>query len=608
MSKKRNPKSNKNKATVENLEEKFEKKESDLKKASQKKAERIIDIFKATNSEDIDMTKLDQKTSGKKNKIIIAVIIFLFILAASAFLGFLFFNNNTSSTRESQAKLTIQSVDEMSSGDQIDLEITYENKESTAIANGTITIHYPAGFYFKKAEPQPNESDNTWQIENVSPGTAGKIKISGQLVGELNENKEFTGLLTYKPVNFNSEFQDTTNKIVKINDTIITMDTHIPETIFSGQVIDYNVKFKNTSSLPLANVKIVINYPDGFSANSSEPNADINNNIWKYSELKAQEEKTVKVKGVLVGNSKEKKEFKFQLGLEEPDGVFNIQVEKNNSVLVVNPNINLTLTASPNIKPGEEIEYKINAENTSDIEIKNLEFKLDFTDGFFDANSVLLEKIDSLNIGEKKDLSYKAKLKDEISPENNKLKAVLSVNNAKIEGEKFNFTQQATAESIIKAEFKFSAEARYYDNDLTKIGTGPIPPQVGETTSYVIWWDINAINGNLKNIEATTTVPEIVDGVDSSDSSLVYDRSNKQIKWTIPNLTTDKTAHVSFTVYVTPTKDQLNKLLILNKEIIINAIDDSTNENISQNIDKLTSDLPNDPAASGKGVVEQKQP
>lgn len=608
MSKKRNIKLNKNKQTSENLEEIFEKKKSDLKKASQKKAERIIDIFRATNSEDIDMTKLDRKTSNRNNKVIVVVIIFLFILAISALAGFIIFNKSSNNNHESQAKLTIQSVNEMSSGDQIDLEINYENKESVEIASGTITIHYPAGFYFKKAEPQPDGSDNTWQIKNIAPGLAGKIKISGQLVGELNENKEFTGLLTYKPANFNSEFQDTTNKIVKISDTIITMDTQVPDTIFSGQVVDYNIKFKNTSSLPLANVKIVINYPNGFSANNAEPSADINNNTWKYSELKAQEEKTIKVTGVLIGDSKEKKEFKFQLGLEEPDGVFNIQVEKNNFVLVVNPNINLTITALPNIKPGEEMEYKISAENISDIEIKNLEFKLDFTDGFFDTNSVLLEKINSLNIGEKKELSYKAKLKTDINPDSNKLKAVLSINSAKIEGQKFNFTQQAEVESIIKAEFKFSTEARYYDNDLTKIGSGPIPPQVNETTSYVIWWNIEAINGNLKNIEVTTTVPEIIDGIDSSDPSLVYDQTNKQIKWTIANLTAGGTEKIGFTIYVTPTKDQLNKLLILNKETIINAIDNNTNENISQNIDKLTSDLPNDPAASGQGVVEQKQP
>jgi enoyl-[acyl-carrier-protein] reductase (NADH) len=86
----------------------------------------------------------------------------------------------------------------------------------------------------------------------------------------------------------------------------------------------------------------------------------------------------------------------------------------------------------------------------------------------------------------------------------------------------------------------------------------------------------------------------------------VYDKTNKQIKWIIANLAEGESRKIAFTVFITPTKDQLNKLLVLTKETVVNAIDNNTNENISLNIERLTSDLPNDPAAAGKGVVEQK--
>jgi len=584
----------------------FDKTEKELNQEKQKRTDKILDIFRASTDEDIDMTKLDQKPDRKKAKIITAIIISLFILAGATLAGFLIFNKDYTTTQNSQVELTIQAVDQMSSGNEVTLEITYENKDTTAIKEGTITIHYPTGFYYKKAEPNPDTSDNTWQIKNIAPGAAGKIKITGQLVGELNEEKEFTGLLTYQPENFSSTFQDTISKKIIINDTIITLNANLPQVAFSGQEISYEVKFKNTSTLPLANAKINVNYPSGFTPGKAEPNADLDNNIWKYDEIKPQEEKIIKITGVLTGDSNENKEFRFQLGLEEPDGVLNVQVEKNNLVLIVNPDIKLTIAGPEYIKPNDKIDYKIVVENISDTNIGLLELKLNFTDGFIEKNNINLEKIENLKTGEKKEINYQTQIKNSLASAGSALTADLSVANAKVEGEKFDFKQTAQAVGKIKGELSFTAQARYYDDDLAKIGTGPIPPQVGQATSYVIWWNIVVTTGSINNLQITSSVPEIVDGIESTDSALVYDKTNKQIKWIIANLAEGESRKIAFTVFITPTKDQLNKLLVLTKETVVNAIDNNTNENISLNIERLTSDLPNDPAAAGKGVVEQK--
>lgn len=580
------------------------KKKIDKKK---NKSEKILDIYRETSKKDVDMTKMERKPVKRKGKIIFGIIMALFILAGASLAGFFIFNKDFDDQKESQATLAIKSVDAMASGDQLVLEVSYENKESAAIKEGTITIHYPQGFYFQKAEPQASSSDNTWKISDVASGAAGKIKITGQLVGELNEEKEFTGILVYKPANFNSEFQDTASKKIKINDTIVSLTTELPELAFSGQEIEYKIKFKNTSSLPLPNVKVQVNYPAGFSADSAEPSTDINDNIWQFEELKSQEEKNIKVKGIIEGKSQENKEFKFQMGLQEPNGAFNVQVEKTNLLLMVNPKLSLSIAGPQFIKAQDSLEYKISAENNSDTNIDELELKINFTGGFLEKNEVFLEKITDLKTGEKKEFSYKTEIKSNLDPSLSALKAVVSVSAAKVEGQKFAFTDQAEAESKIKGELKFEAEARYYDDDLTKLGTGPVPPQVGETTSYVIWWNIEASGGALSNIETTTTFPAYVDGVETGDSALVYDNSTKQIKWTINRLALNEDARVAFTVFVTPTKEQVNKLLVLAQEAVINATDDNTKENVSQNIERLTSDLPNDPVASGKGVVIAKK-
>ena len=39
----------------------------------------------------------------------------------------------------------------------------------------------------------------------------------------------------------------------------------------------------------------------------------------------------------------------------------------------------------------------------------------------------------------------------------------------------------------------FKAEARYFNDDNIAVGSGPLPPKVGETTKYRIFWNINIL-------------------------------------------------------------------------------------------------------------------
>lgn len=569
------------------------------------KSDKIIDIYTDLDKDKkVDMTKLERKIVNKKKKIIFISLLALFVLAAASIAGFMFFNNSFTDAAKGKAELSINTVDTMASGEQIALEIIYENKEDVSIKSGTISLHYPEGFYFQKADPQPNINNNTWNIANVASGAGGKIKITGQLVGELQEEKEFSGFLTYQPINFNSEFQDIDKKIVKITDTIVTLQTKLPERSRSGEEIEYNLKFKNTSSLPLPNVKVLVNYPKEFTPVSAEPEASVSNNIWQFAEIASNEEQEIKITGNIKGESKAIAEFKFQLGLEEPNGFFNVQVEKNDKITIANPELGLKLTAPEYASLGAGIEYKVDLENTSDIEIKNIEVGLDFQDNFFDQSAVTLEKIESLKPQEKKTLTYKTDIKKKIEGDVNIIRAAAKIKSASVAGENATFEQTSSVETKLRAAMQFTSQGRYYSDDLTKLGSGPIPPKVGQTTSYMIWWDIKAKGGDLKNIEITTTLPEYINKVEISTENLVYDKATNQVKWSIDNLRQGETKRGVFNIYVTPTSEQLNKLLILTKETVVSAIDVNTNESLSSAGDKITSDLPQDPVASGKGVVE----
>ncbi|MFH0819107.1 MAG: hypothetical protein V1898_03895 [Patescibacteria group bacterium] len=574
------------------------------KKKTNQNTEQIDDIYQIQDGEEIDMTKMEKKPTKSKGLFVFFTLIFLMILAGATVAGFYVFNNDFSDSSGGKVQLSINMADEIASGDQLEIKIVYDNQDTASIKEGTISIHYPDGFYFQKADPQPNTSDNSWNIANIAGGAGGKITITGQMVGELNAIKEFTGFITYLPDNFNSTFQNTNKKSITINDTIVNLETSLPQIAVSGQEIEYKIKFTNTADLPLPNVKAVVTYPDGFLVSSADPQATLNNNTWRFEELESNVEKEIIIKGVLNGDESKSREFKFQLGLEEPNGAFNLQNEKVDAILLVKPDLSLKLEGPDSAKAEDEITYNITISNNSDIAINNIIAKLKIDNELATKKIYTLDEITSLSPGEKKDLTQVVKIKKKLPEGTKNVDATLSIDQAKVENQAISISTQATKESYFQAELSFNAEARYYDDDLTKIGQGPIPPVIGQTTAYVVYWDLASISGEVSNIEISAPLAEYINKVESDDN-IKYDAETNQISWKIKKLADSASKHGKFTIYITPTKDLINKLLVITKEAVINAIDTNSQQNISFTNAQLTSDLPSDPAASGKGVVEQ---
>ena len=575
-----------------------------LKKSKSK--EEIVNIYaqeSADSDELIDMTKLDQGKGQRKKKILIGATVFLFVLAAVSVVGYWLFTRDYQQG-EGKVGMTLDTPDEVASGEMVTLTITYNNQESVALAQGEVSMHYPEGFYFQQAQPQAEEgSNNTWKFEDLAAGAGGKITITGQIVGEKQDEKSFSALLIYRPSNFQNDFQEIVNKTITINESVVDLDVEVPLRVQSGEEITYKVKYKNISSLPLPNVKALLNYPSGFEVTSVSPTPSYQNNIWQADSLEQDEEQELVVKGVINGKSGDNKEFKFKLGLLEPDGNFNLQVEKTSLILVVNPDLELSIEAPESTELGEELNYKITVKNTSDVEIENLEIALDFIGQNVTQKQVVLDKIESLPAHDEEILKYKVKVKNKLEGDTAEIKAIASVASAKVEGESVEFDQEAKATTKIASDVTLSAEARYYTADLEKIGSGPIPPEVNKTTSYYVYWDIKAGSNDLENVIVQTTLPDDVLWEGSEDSDVEYSKTTRLVSWNINELAAQDSQEVGFMVSITPTPDDIGKLMELTKQTIAQGLDTNTEDNIEVKSKKVTTDLEHDEVGADKGVV-----
>ncbi len=147
--------------------------------------------------------------------------------------------------------------------------------------------------------------------------------------------------------------------------------------------------------------------------------------------------------------------------------------------------------------------------------------------------------------------------------------------------EGYTFGRRTTGH--IASTFPLNAEARYYTALGDQIGIGPLPPKIGETTSYWIVWTVGPIESGLKSLTMSTTLPAHVraTGKFASPFGGTFSPDGKLVSWSVPSLpATGEITTFAFEVTFTPTKGQKGTSAQLVGESTASAIDARSGETL----------------------------
>lgn len=161
----------------------------------------------------------------------------------------------------------------------------------------------------------------------------------------------------------------------------------------------------------------------------------------------------------------------------------------------------------------------------------------------------------------------------------------------------------------MRSDASLSAEARYYSEEGAPLGSGPLPPKVGEATRYRIFWRIDKQVHGLKDLSVSAVLPRNVDYVAQSTSTageMAYDANSRLVTWKLNRLPVSVSrAEVEFEVQLTPMASDDGRFVDLVGDTTFQAYDEDIKENIIQVAKSLDTDLQNDESAQGKGVVRK---
>lgn len=604
------------------------------KKPAKKPDFAVLEEIYEPDGESQDLSKIEP-VKRKPQTIIIGLLIFFAILAAVSWAGFFIFKPYGRFEGDGVA-LKIQGPDFPKAGEMATYDFEYKNTERVALAALEMRLVVPEEFYVLEAIPVPTTEPYTWTLGSLASNRQDKIALRGFFLGPGEGSTAFQNIATYRPSNFNADFQAITTKPILMSGTVLEGETTGPSEAAPGEEIEYTYILKHGGEEALENLTLKLEAPEHFLFNESEPEPSESGFevLWEIPRLEPEEEREFVINGRFAGDTTGQTEVGLSIGIQHGDERLvhrtdTVEVEVLKSDLGLDLVINGS-TKNRSAEFGDALLLSLSYENTGAREVGDVRLSLIATEsprGLLDWSSAKISEK-----GRRKENGY-TWTSTELSALKNldagaggviDIAVPIVPSSASTGADEIRFAATALLSSVggrtlerqlqttpiiitLNTDLRASGQARYFDNDGVPLGTGALPPKVGEQTNLRIFWQINNSRHDLENLEMRTVLPENVSwtGRSRTDAGVLsWNAGSRTVTLVVDHLPLDMTRlSADFEVRIIPEAGDAGGFMALTNETRLEARDTKTNTTLSRLISALTTDMQFDSFASGKGAV-----
>ena len=573
------------------------------------------------------------------------------ILAALAIGGWLWWRS-WSFFDTSGVALDIFGPERVVSGEEINYIVRYKNNSKTAIDGAVLSFFIPAQSMPSDAGSFAKQGDFFVAIKNLgqlTPGQEGQAEFKIRALGDKNSQQKFTAKLNYRLKNVSLDFSNSAEFSSAIISVPLVLSFILPERIVSGQTMNFSLRYLNTSDVSFTDAKLKIEYPEGFVFDSALPEPDNSqvqlgdgNNTWSLPEIGSQEEGNIVIKGRISGNEGDSKTFKAQIGTQTNNGDFTVYFQALSSPRISSSPLwveqFLLDSTDNNVNVGQILNYRIKYRNTTNVAIGPVfvTMKIDSQvvdlasvnaiAGFFSSsdnlitwNSSSLPALEQLDAGEEGALDFSLKVKDKLLINGFSDKNFTILTTAKIDS--FNVPLELSGTQLAgqnlftaKVNSKLVLNMKGYYLDRLLPNSGPLPPRVGQKTTYTVYWQVLNSSNDLSNVKVEAYLPAYVSwegNIYPKNEDIKYDAASGRVTWQIGRLASgagflSPVKQVAWQVGFTPSLGQIGNLAVIVQAPKVAADDNFTNAQLTASDSELKSDMPDDSAVGdGKGRAAQ---
>ena len=575
---------------------------------------------------------------------LIAVAVFMVALIAAAWAGFSIFKPFRGFSGQGLA-LSVEGPERVSLGKETTYFINYQNRTSDPIASATVRVSFPSDFVVSGVEPQPTEQGAMeWQLGAMPVDGRGTIKIHGTFTGAIGTATAIQVVGSYRPATFNSDFDALTTKVLNYTDSVLVGSLGTPQKVLPGDHVTLSYHLENQGSEPIDRLRARFTLPEGFQLDATTT-GDIQGNHVSIpiGSLAAGASSTVTVAGVFSSGASGEAHVVAEAGHDSAENAFLASQRTETSFTVLAGDLSLKLVLNGQdqqvVTPyGGALRFGASYENTAPENLEDVQLMfhleavaptgtklvkfadwdslIDTSSGTQSGNGVTWDKsgISMLQVLPPRNsgtVGFSLNALPVASGTHGLiLRAVLEAKIKKVGSSEVNRIVRATPITIVYlSDAGVAAEARYNSEEGAPYGIGPLPPVVGQTTTYRIEWHLAKHIDELTAINVHAQLPAGVawtNKIVADAGELKYDDSTRTVTWTLNRLPKDvNEEEVAFDLALTPGDADANRFAKLLGETRMEATDITNGQKISKTSPGLSTDLENDEAARGKGVVRK---
>jgi hypothetical protein len=541
--------------------------------------------------------------------------------------------------------LTVEGGENVSAGKKVTWKVDYRNDNPIRLEDVSLTFEFPETSQplvgeFSKAGIKREKRD----LGMLAPGTQGEELFSAIVFGTKDASLPGKVTLEYRPEGSSARLSKEIDYASHVTATLLGVSIEMPNNPQAGQAIDIKYHVVSSAETVFKGLSLQVTYPDAFEFVSADPPASRANNIWHIGDLAPDIKYIVTVHGK-IKQFADAQTFRADAGLY--DRIENRLVASFTSAseaLTVAPAL-LSLsfvTEDSEIAPGIIVAGKlltvfVNWKNNLSVAVRNinievvlngaaLDFKTILSDGEVQSNSntirwlaARIPKLSSVDPGAGGQFSFKiSTLKDipqrAYTDKNFTVRVTGSITS--VEGaagyEGVDISGKAEKEYKVASRVLFSQKGYYYDSRIKN--SGPLPPRVGQETTYTIIWSLLNTFNDIEGTEVRATIPSYLRWTGTivpQDSSLSFNESTRELVWR-PDAIAAGTGfirparEVAFQVGLTPSLAQIGDSPQLVSPARMEAQDTFTKTTVpSQTVKEIVTSIPDDSRAARQGRIEQ---
>lgn len=556
--------------------------------------------------------------------------------------GWWFFT--VASPRSGGVEISLAAPTQVISGGQLELAVRVKNNERATAEKVELNLQWPAGVKVVQSDlPATNQSNNSFLLPDIRPAGVYDFKIFLQVFGEENETKAIGANLIYELANFSSIFFSNADLVLTIGTAKLKVDFSGPPDVTPLTPAKWQFVLTNQSADQIANAAWEILVPPLLTEIKTKPATEVlpeknwTRLIFPLDGQKPAAQQTIELEGSFAAGSQGKQVFIWQL-VEDFAAKQAVTQEGQQAVYVIGDEVELTLTINGSesletLSWGDLVDFGFSAKNITSQDLQNIEWQVTLTPEPFEWNTLATintvvqeraglvklaaesnEELKLLSPGKTSKVGFQVRLKNQAVPANlinitARLQATVGDGSG---ADKVSFTKE-WKNITIKNPIVWHASARYYDDEGIPVGSGPLPPVVGEVTTYRVMWNISDKADNVDRIVLATSLPPNTlwaNQFNANQGVIRYQSALRQVEWTLTSVDDydlgQGELEAWFDVRVVPNEDLVGLTVPLTSGIDL-QIFKTDNSAKAYSKPMLTSALEGDLYASGKGLVKERE-